>query len=172
MSRRIISPLTILAVLVVVAGAGCSPPSSVTFRGHGDGHGRGMGQWGAYGYAVDHGWSWTQIVSHYYGGTHASTLGANPVQRVLMQANAGRDLIVAQERGHMVTSAGKPTTGAHAVRVRRLDDARFAVDDGAGCAGPWRLRHTVTAVELTVSPVVRSDDRTEMLQLCQTRGQE
>ena len=56
-------------IAALAARAAARPPSSVTFAGHGYGHGRGMGQWGAYGYAVDHAWSWTQIVDHYYGGT-------------------------------------------------------------------------------------------------------
>ena len=30
---------------------------AIVIEGTGNGHGRGMSQWGAYGYAVDHGWS-------------------------------------------------------------------------------------------------------------------
>lgn len=170
--RRLFSPLTVLAVVIVLCASGCEPPSSVTFQGHGYGHGRGMGQWGAYGYAVQYGWSWEQIVSHFYGGTTTSALGANPVQRVLMQANSGRDLIVEQEQGHMVTSIGNPTAGAHAVRISRVDDATFAFYDGATCAGPWTLRHTVATPEIVVGPFVRTEDHSEMLQVCQASGQE
>ena len=39
--------------------------------GHGWGHGLGMSQWGAYGYA-QHGWTFDRILAHYYPGT---TLG-------------------------------------------------------------------------------------------------
>ncbi len=42
---------------------------SVIVEGTGNGHGRGMSQWGAYGWAVDRGWTWTQILDHYYGNT-------------------------------------------------------------------------------------------------------
>ena len=38
--------------------------------GHGWGHGLGLSQWGAYGYA-QHGWSYTRILAHYYPGHHA-----------------------------------------------------------------------------------------------------
>ncbi len=41
--------------------------------GVGNGHGRGMSQWGAYGWAVNEAKSWQWILDHYYGGT---TLGA------------------------------------------------------------------------------------------------
>jgi stage II sporulation protein D len=55
--------------------------------GHGWGHGVGMSQYGAYGYA-QHGFSYTKIVAHYFPGT---TLGAAPIPvtkvRVLL-ANA------------------------------------------------------------------------------------
>jgi SpoIID/LytB domain protein len=56
--------------------------SVVVLTGHGDGHGIGMGQWGAYGYAL-HGWSAAKILAHYYSGT---TIGrdATKVVRVLL----------------------------------------------------------------------------------------
>ncbi len=163
--------LAVLATVGALILSGCAPPQSITFRGHGWGHGRGMGQWGAYGYAVDQGWSWSRIVDHFYGGTATSTLSTNPVLRVLMRANHGRDLIVYQERGHIVTSAGSPGAGSLAVRVARLDDGRFTFYDGASCGGPWRTLKTVTAAELVVAPTVRNDDRSEMLQLCEANGQ-
>ena len=47
---------------------------AVTLDGHGNGHGYGLSQWGAYGYAVDYGWTSAQILDHYYGGTVAGTV--------------------------------------------------------------------------------------------------
>src|SRR5207245_1770607 len=43
--------------------------SFLDITGHGWGHGRGMGQYGAYGYASMYGWSYSQILGYYYGGT-------------------------------------------------------------------------------------------------------
>ena len=40
---------------------------TIVLPGHGWGHGRGMGQWGAKGMA-DAGATWTTIVNHYYSG--------------------------------------------------------------------------------------------------------
>ena len=55
------------------------PASSVVvFSGHGWGHGLGLSQWGAYGYAK-HGWTYDQILAHYYSGT---TLGQAKVSTV------------------------------------------------------------------------------------------
>ena len=44
-------------------------------RGVGNGHGRGLSQWGAYGRAVNGGQSWQQILDAYYGGTHSGARG-------------------------------------------------------------------------------------------------
>jgi len=48
------------------------------FTGHGWGHGVGMSQYGAYGYA-QHGWTFQQILAHYYPGT---ALGPAPVSTI------------------------------------------------------------------------------------------
>jgi SpoIID/LytB domain protein len=40
----------------------------VIIYGRGFGHGRGLSQYGAYGWATVHGWSWEQILDFYYGG--------------------------------------------------------------------------------------------------------
>ncbi len=80
MSARVIAAL--LAVLGVIAGVGptASPASAqsdapiVVFSGHGWGHGRGMGQWGAQGYALEQGWDAEQILSHFYGNTTAGSV--------------------------------------------------------------------------------------------------
>src|SRR6267378_3876144 len=48
------------------APAGSGP--LLVFTGHGWGHGVGMSQYGAFGYA-QHGWTAPQILAHYYPGT-------------------------------------------------------------------------------------------------------
>ncbi|HSP30060.1 MAG TPA: SpoIID/LytB domain-containing protein, partial [Ilumatobacteraceae bacterium] len=62
---------------------------AVVVEGVGNGHGRGMSQWGAYGWAVDHGWSWVQILDHYYGGTSNGTVDVNGRIRVRLTALDG-----------------------------------------------------------------------------------
>ena len=65
-------------------------PSSVVLVGHGYGHGIGMGQWGSLGYALgaDAGagnFTYSQILTHYYGNTTMETLGTRrrprPIRR-------------------------------------------------------------------------------------------
>ena len=53
-------------------------PAVVAFTGHGWGHGLGLAQWGAYGYAL-HGLAYDKILAHYYPGT---TLGQARVATV------------------------------------------------------------------------------------------
>ena len=64
--------------------------SALILTGHGWGHGLGLGQWGAYGYAK-HGWTYDRILTHYYVGT---SLGAAPVStiRVLVAQKAATTL--------------------------------------------------------------------------------
>jgi len=60
--------------LVPAAEAASNDIIAVVLEGTGNGHGRGLSQWGAYGYAVDEGWEWQQILGHYYGGTEVGTV--------------------------------------------------------------------------------------------------
>lgn len=56
--------------------------SVIAISGHGWGHGLGLSQWGAYGYA-QHGWTYQQILAHYYTGTTLGTAKIGTV-RVLV----------------------------------------------------------------------------------------
>jgi stage II sporulation protein D len=68
----------IAALCALVAAAPAGAGTKLVVTGHGWGHGVGMSQWGAYGYAR-HGWGWRRILAHYYGGTQVSPA---PVSRV------------------------------------------------------------------------------------------
>ncbi len=60
--------------------------TALIVTGHGWGHGVGLSQWGAYGYAL-HGWKYQRILSHYYPGTRFGHVGELRV-RVLLSHNA------------------------------------------------------------------------------------
>ncbi len=85
--------------------ARAQPLPVIFVTGHGWGHGVGLAQYGAYGYAL-HGWSWDKIVAHYYPGT---TLGDAPVKkvRVLLAAGAKRAVISSHSAYTVVDGAGK-----------------------------------------------------------------
>ena len=66
-----------------------SPAATVVaVSGHGWGHGLGLSQWGAYGYAL-HGLGFERILAHYYPGT---TLGPVPARTVRVLVASGKQL--------------------------------------------------------------------------------
>ena len=48
--------------------------STFIFTTYGYGHGAGMSQWGAQLYAQNEGWSYSQILTHYYTGVTLQTI--------------------------------------------------------------------------------------------------
>jgi SpoIID/LytB domain protein len=81
--RRLI-PLTLAATLLVAAPASAAK-HRFTIRGAGFGHGVGMSQYGAYGYAL-HGVAYDAILKHYYTGTALGSTDTNAIVRVLLQS--------------------------------------------------------------------------------------
>src|SRR3954466_1818730 len=78
-SAPLVITLLVAAAAPSTAGAAVHP----VFRGAGFGHGIGMSQYGAYGYALQ-GARYEGILAHYYKGTELSTLSPGAV-RVLLQ---------------------------------------------------------------------------------------
>lgn len=78
-----------LVSLVPVAPVRASDvvPNAVVVYGRGNGHGRGMSQWGSYGWATTQGWSWQQILSFYYPGLAQGPL-ADPNQEMSIHLSA------------------------------------------------------------------------------------
>jgi len=144
----------LLAFLFVVAALGAGTASAGTacvsscsyaapagsgallvFNGHGWGHGVGMSQYGAYGYA-QHGSTYDQILAHYYPGTSLSAAPAKSIR-----------VLLADKKKQVTISA----------------DARFTVRDGTGAkhavpAGPLVLKSAKLQwpAPLTVTPAPRS----------------
>jgi stage II sporulation protein D len=83
-------PLGAFAALAAFALAVSSAQAStLVIDGAGDGHGVGMSQEGALGYA-EHGWSYEQILAHYYTGTALGSAPAHAVVRVLLHGKVRR----------------------------------------------------------------------------------
>src|SRR3954447_14447911 len=110
MKTRILIPAAaILAALCLAAPAGAA--SKFTIRGAGFGHGVGMSQYGAYGYAL-HGWTYDAILAHYYTDTALGQTSSREV-RVLMQAAARPRFSGAS------AAAGRRLNPSHTYSVRR-----------------------------------------------------
>jgi stage II sporulation protein D len=74
----------LIATLFLLLAPSAQASVSWVVRGHGFGHGVGVSQYGAYGYAL-HGKGYRWILGHYYTGASLSTLGGPHVVRVLLQ---------------------------------------------------------------------------------------
>src|SRR5215212_4298196 len=83
--RRLAVATTALACLAAPAAAAAA--TTYVVKGGGFGHGVGMSQYGAQGYA-QHGWTYRDILAHYYTGTE---IGQAPTKtiRVLLRQGAG-----------------------------------------------------------------------------------
>jgi stage II sporulation protein D len=77
----------VVAVVACAAAATARASTALIVTGHGWGHGVGLSQWGAYGYAR-HGWKYGQILAHYYPGTKMSQVGDLRVRVLLAQGQA------------------------------------------------------------------------------------
>jgi stage II sporulation protein D len=91
MRRGLRKPLALSLSLAALAAVPVPPAmASLTWivRGHGFGHGVGMSQYGAYGYAL-HGKGLRFILAHYYSGTTIGTLTSNRTVRVLLEESGG-----------------------------------------------------------------------------------
>src|SRR3954462_7147744 len=79
---------TILFATLLLAAPAAGAKTTFTIRGAGFGHGVGMSQYGAMGYA-SHGWSAGQILGHYYTGTTLGTTDPARRMRIQLVASAG-----------------------------------------------------------------------------------
>ena len=74
-----------LAVIACAITGTARAGTALIVTGHGWGHGVGLSQWGAYGYAL-HGWNYKRILSHYYPGTRMGHTGELRVRVLLTRA--------------------------------------------------------------------------------------
>jgi stage II sporulation protein D len=89
MRRLLFLILVASALLVLVPGRAAAQTPTFVFSGHGFGHGVGMPQYGAYGYA-QHGWTYDRILGHFYQGT---TLGQTKAAKIRVLLAAGRSSV-------------------------------------------------------------------------------
>jgi stage II sporulation protein D len=87
--RRQVATLALSATLATLLLAqNAAARVSWVVQGHGFGHGVGMSQYGAYGYA-EHGKGYRFILGHYYSGTTIGTLPGPRTVRVLIEVDSG-----------------------------------------------------------------------------------
>ena len=112
----------------------------VVVEGRGWGHGRGMGQYGSLGYAIDEGWTSGQILDHFYGNTTAETLDPQDIG-VRLRAHDGDSttvyvenaiLVVGDQDGNWIELADQ------AVQITLEGNVdRYSIAVGPDCTGPF-----------------------------------
>jgi stage II sporulation protein D len=107
MTRTLSLIAAALFLALTAPAALAKPKSTFTIRGAGFGHGVGMSQYGAMGYA-EHGSSAAQILAHYYSGTALGTTDPNRKVRIQLVAD----------------STSLRISGAKQAGSRRLDPAQ------------------------------------------------
>jgi SpoIID/LytB domain protein len=86
---RLARTMTLALIAALFATAPAFAASRFVVRGRGYGHGVGMSQYGAYGYAK-HGVGYREILSHYYTGTEIGHTDSGEQVRVLLQSSTKR----------------------------------------------------------------------------------
>ncbi len=161
--------------------AAASTDALVTITGRGWGHGRGLGQYGALGYAQDHGWNSAQILDHFYRGTTAGTVPAGNIVdpghvRVDLSYNKGRSTTVGLTTGNILLrgpggeDVGLVSNGA----VRILwDGEQYIVSYASSCAGPFTLLGGIGGhdkVRLIADSTAAADTPEALLHVCRSGG--
>jgi stage II sporulation protein D len=123
--------LTLIGLVCVSLGAASgASASTLLIAGAGDGHGVGMSQDGADGYA-EHGWSYDAILDHYYRGTEIGGVPASTVVKVLMGNHVKRIPLETYVRG--VVSAEVPSSWPMAaLEAQAVASRTYAITAHAG----------------------------------------
>ena len=188
--RRCLVVVLALVAQVGLLGAGVPPPAladaSVTLDGHGNGHGYGLSQWGAYGYAVDYGWSSAQILDHYYGATVAGTVPLETTIAVRLTKLDDLQTAVVTETGGLLVDgvAGGPWKSALAREVSapgspavyavwaRADAQVCPAETGDPVAAGWTLIAPSMATQVTIRSQADSatTSLSQLAAVCESTG--
>ena len=172
-------PIAAIATLAVAASSvvalGSTPaaanPNSTSdviaylVEGTGDGHGRGMSQWGAYGWAVDEGWSWERILDHYYAGTELGAVDTARRITVRLTEWDGSSVfgVVSTSSSARWSSPAHSASNAHsAIRIVEAAPNSFTISVASApqCIGA----STLTVPDGPVSVGSTAEDEVERIQ--------
>ena len=140
MRRIVVGVLACLAVSASPAAA----KSSFVIKGAGFGHGIGLSQYGADGYAL-HGFDYQTIVGHYYQGTAIATVAPAPTVRVLLESSSAPSFSGATKAGDRDLDPAKTYSivraGSDSVALRSPRGRKLATYEGTlRVTGPGPLR--------------------------------
>jgi len=159
-----VAPPSPVPVAAAAAAAAADGPVVV---GSGFGHGRGMGQWGALGYAVDHGWDHGRVLDHFYGGTDAAVVPDSEVS-VRLTGLDGRTTVSLSSSAPTVVEGRAVPAGVVSRFVRRGAAWGWSTSSG-GCGGSsWSPEVVVGPAPAVWLPQAAGEDRSRLLTVCET----
>ncbi|HEY1832861.1 MAG TPA: SpoIID/LytB domain-containing protein [Solirubrobacteraceae bacterium] len=129
--RRTVGCLTLLTALLALAiPAMAAASSTLVIEGAGEGHGVGMSQDGAYGYA-QHGATYEQILAHYYTGTALAQAPAKTTVKVLVGSHVKTLGLERYVRG-VIGAEMSPSWPAAALEAQAVASRTYALTAHAG----------------------------------------
>jgi stage II sporulation protein D len=139
--RRLALPFALALLLALPQAAGAAVRQII--RGAGFGHGIGMSQYGAYGFAK-HGYDYRQILAHYYQGTDLSKESTGEEIRVLLQTGS-----------RTATFTGATEGGGHALNPAKTYRVRLNGLSGEVLLDPKgkQIGHFDVPLDITSSTV-------------------
>lgn len=159
MTSRFLKFLSTVGLIGLLLPAGpraaAYPGTHVEFEGRGWGHGRGLGQYGALGYAEMLGWGYQQILDHFYGGTSSGTVDFEMSTRLMRWNNTPALIFNVEGEARKVTRIGPNLFSVHRAPTCRPANAQNWWVHLGDQPGP---------VEFAKPP---TDDPGGMLQLCE-----
>jgi SpoIID/LytB domain protein len=114
------------------ARATAARTAQLVIEGAGDGHGVGMSQDGALGYA-EHGWTYTAILAHYYTGTAIGQAPTNTVIKVLVGSKVKPVPLETYVRG-VVSAEMSASWPLAALEAQAVASRTYAITSDAGGA--------------------------------------
>ncbi|HEX4904076.1 MAG TPA: SpoIID/LytB domain-containing protein [Acidimicrobiales bacterium] len=170
---RVFALICALVALPVIGApsAHAYPSSHIEFEGHGWGHGRGLGQYGSLGYAVDEDWPYSQILDHFYGGTTKGTKADGIIGVKLVEfdgtTTAPKDMIVTSSGAFTLASSAEDAFAANEAARVRYTAAGWVIERGSSCSGPWTVVRTVpTSTNVEARTAYAGDDVNQMINVC------
>jgi SpoIID/LytB domain protein len=141
--------------------------STIELTGHGYGHGRGLGQWGSYGLATEHGFTYDRILNHYYGNTTAGSYANAPIA-VQLTAHDGQAVKVTSSQ---LFSVGDVPIGPNtAAWVQVFSDGRILLRTSYGCGSPDVWETWIPHGRFVSTVANPGGDRAAMLNVCTSGG--
>lgn len=122
--------LVAFAALTLAFGATTASATTLVVEGAGFGHGVGMSQEGARGYA-EHGWSYEQILAHYYTDTSLGQAPAKAIVKVLVHKKVKRVPLERYVRGVVAAEVSADWPMA-ALEAQAVASRTYALTSHAG----------------------------------------